>query len=199
MKDPTVERGKRRGGGSKLTRSETVTVRFDPKLRYLTELAARKHRRTLSSFIEWAIEDSLTRVVLYRGSGYQGDVDRTVADETAKLWDVDEAERFVRLAIHYPELLTHQEQERWKLLLDSGLLGPAHTRDSSGERYWNWAMLEDMVFPTIRRFWSDLVMAHTEGPAAARQWVERTVGNIAAGNVYPAQSAKGDFDDDIPF
>jgi hypothetical protein len=37
---------KRKGGG-KLSRSETVTVRLDPKLRYLAELAALKQRRTL--------------------------------------------------------------------------------------------------------------------------------------------------------
>ena len=54
----------RGGGGGKLNRSETVTIRLDPKLRYLTELAARKHRRTVSSFIEWAIESMLDKVVL---------------------------------------------------------------------------------------------------------------------------------------
>ena len=41
-----------KGGGAKLSRSETVTVRLDPKLRYLAELGARSQRRTVSSFIE---------------------------------------------------------------------------------------------------------------------------------------------------
>ena len=40
-------------------KSEVVTVRLDPKLKYVAELAARRQRRTLSSYIEWAIEDSL--------------------------------------------------------------------------------------------------------------------------------------------
>ena len=53
------ERGKKSGGG-KLSRSEAVTVRFDAELRYMLELAARKHRRTLSSYIEWAVEESLS-------------------------------------------------------------------------------------------------------------------------------------------
>lgn len=39
---------KRRGGGSKLIRSETVTVRLDPKLRYLASLAARKQHERLT-------------------------------------------------------------------------------------------------------------------------------------------------------
>ena len=63
---------KRRGGGGKLARSETVTVRLAPKLRYLAELAARKQRRTLSSFIEWAIEETLeTESVLTRATPAQ--------------------------------------------------------------------------------------------------------------------------------
>ena len=49
-----MARAQKDRGGSKLNRTETVTIRLDPKLRYLTELAARKQRRTVSSFIEWA-------------------------------------------------------------------------------------------------------------------------------------------------
>src|ERR1700674_1192834 len=96
------------GGGGRLTRSETVTVRLDPKLRYLAELAALKHRRTLSSFIEWAIEDTLHRVKLREGDERDGNSGTTVADDAEGLWDVDDAERFARLAFRYPELLTHE-------------------------------------------------------------------------------------------
>src|SRR4051812_37525690 len=85
-----TEQEKRKGGGGKLSRSETVTVRLDPKLRYLAELAARRHRRTLSSYIEWAIEDSLTRVVLQEGTGFNGDHNTTIQEESSLLWDVDE-------------------------------------------------------------------------------------------------------------
>lgn len=45
--------------GSKLNRSETVTIRLDPRLNYLTDLAARCQRRTKSSFIEWVIKETL--------------------------------------------------------------------------------------------------------------------------------------------
>ena len=55
-------RGSRAEGAGK--KSEVVTVRLDPKLKYLAELAARKHRRPLSSYIEWAVEQSLSRVWL---------------------------------------------------------------------------------------------------------------------------------------
>ena len=56
-----MRRGRDEGAGKK---SEVVTVRLDPKLKYLAELAARKHRRPLSSYIEWAVEQSLSRVWL---------------------------------------------------------------------------------------------------------------------------------------
>lgn len=55
---------KRKGGGGKLSRSEIVTVRLDPKLRFAVELAARKQRRTASSFIEWAVEEAIKRLPL---------------------------------------------------------------------------------------------------------------------------------------
>ena len=198
--------------GGKLNRSETVSVRLDQKLRYLADLAARKQRRTVSSFIEWAVEQSLREVKLYIGSGFQGDQDVSVEDEANQLWDVDESERFVRLAIRYPELLTHQEQETWKLLLDSTLLHPARSRRNNVV-HWDWGVLEDMVFPKLRKHWPDLTAAYSQGMPTARQWVEKMESEVASGSVYPKLVAPGpkktapsqpaqsfdEFDDDIPF
>ncbi|MBK7898409.1 MAG: hypothetical protein IPJ99_03395 [Betaproteobacteria bacterium] len=108
---------KRKGGGGKLARSETVTVRLDPKLRYLAELAARKQRRTVSSFIEWAVEESLSHVNLREESGdsrddYQRAI--SIAGMADGLWDIDEADRLAKLALQFPELLNHEEQVLWK-------------------------------------------------------------------------------------
>lgn len=203
-----TEQEMRKGGGGKLSRTETVTVRLDSKLRYLAELAARKQRRTLSSYIEWAIEDSLKSVLLHQGTGYNGDANVSVAEEVKRLWDVDEAERFVRLAIHYPELLTHQEQEVWKLLLDSLLLAPAQSRLRGGPIQWDSAVLEDQVFPAVRRKWPDLMMSHAEGLSARNAWVDRTKADVLAGKTYLSFKGKSipatksgfeDLDDDIPF
>jgi hypothetical protein len=55
---------RKKGGGSKLFRTELVSVRIDPKLRFAVELAARKQRRTASSFVEWAIEEAIKRLPL---------------------------------------------------------------------------------------------------------------------------------------
>lgn len=108
----------RKGGGAKTSRSETVTVRLDPRLRYLAETAARAHRRTLSSYIEWAVEESLKKVTLQ----WNLDDDEappsptTVALQSGILWHVDEMDRFLFLAIAQPQLLTHDEQVLWKVL-----------------------------------------------------------------------------------
>lgn len=97
-----------KSGGGKLSRTETVTVRLDPRLRYLAEIAARAQRRTLSSFIEWSVEQALkTQALNVDGRG-------TVADEAEELWDVDALDRFAKLARRHPHLLTHEEQVRWK-------------------------------------------------------------------------------------
>src|ERR1700730_13854709 len=104
---------RKRGGGGKLSRSETVTVRLDPKLRYLAELAARKQRRTLSSFIEWAIEENLKSIHFH---GAEDELSASAASVAAELWDVDEPDRFAKLALHYPDMLTYEEQILWKLI-----------------------------------------------------------------------------------
>jgi hypothetical protein len=100
--------------GAKLTRTETVTVRLDPKLRYLAELASRKQRRTLSSFIEWVIEESLKRENIRNGNSYEEAM--TFFDAASFLWDVNEVDRLLQLAKKFPDLLNHDEQVLWKLL-----------------------------------------------------------------------------------
>jgi hypothetical protein len=88
--------------GARTSRSETVGVRLDPKLRYLAELAAREQQRTLSGFIEWAIRKVL-----------QGDV----------LEEPDYGpDRFVLLASARLDLLTIREQRLWKTICQQPLL-----------------------------------------------------------------------------
>ena len=104
-----------------------MTIRLDAKLRYLTELAARKHRRTVSSFIEWAIQGALEKIVLREAKGD----DRTVGNQSEILWDVDEPDRLAKLGLYYPELLTHDEQVLWKLVREC-------------EWLWSWVRYELM-------------------------------------------------------
>lgn len=61
------------------------------------ELAARKQRRTVSSYIEWTLEGSLSKIQMYEGRFDNENIN--LFDEKVNLWDVDEADRFVFLAL----------------------------------------------------------------------------------------------------
>lgn len=180
----------RRKGGGKLSRSETVTVRLDPKLRYLAELAARRQRRTVSSYIEWAIEDSLKHLSLdLNGNG-------ALADESEALWDVDDADRFARLALRHPDLLTHEEQVLWKLVRENGLLWRG---DYLGvDREWTWTVREkSLLFDRLRQHWPKFcAVADGSGNVSdLPTWIRTQSKDDSAS----PSTGFDDMDDDIPF
>lgn len=99
---------------SKQPRKESTSIRLEPQVRYLVELAARIQRRNLTNFIEWSLEESLKQVKL-RPDG------ESIAELTLQLWDVNEFERLIKLASVAPELLTIEEQLIFKVLIDKEL------------------------------------------------------------------------------
>ncbi len=101
---------KKKGAGGGLTRSQVVTVRFDPKLKFAAELAARKQRRSVSSFIEWAVGEAIAKVKL--------DENNNINDVMNQVWDVEDSDRFVKLALNFPELLTYDEEKLWKIITE---------------------------------------------------------------------------------
>jgi predicted transcriptional regulator len=189
--NPESKRKAGGGGGGKLARSETVTVRLDPKLRYLAELAALKQRRTVSSFIEWAIEDTLSRECIQE-SAYGNDRGTTFSDVASKLWDVDDADRFAKLALNYPDLLTHEEQKRWKLIRENGYLWKGRHDKLSGE--WSWTVQEpSFIFERLRDHWATFnAVAQGEADRSSLPTWSKT---------KPTRTSTAGFDDtdDIPF
>lgn len=184
-------------GGAKLSRSETVTVRLDPKLRYLAELAARKQRRTLSSFIEWAIGDVLEREILYEGSGYDGDHNRSIGNEAPYLWDVDDADRFAKLGLRYPELLTHEEQVIWKLIKESGYFWYGDWQDGIFE----WRVEEDsFIFERLREHWDTVKkVASEERPKSDLPSWNKYKKDDDINQINAVKKTFDTFDDNIPF
>jgi hypothetical protein len=143
-------RGRRPAKASESKRkSEVVTVRLDPKLKYLAGLAARRLRRTLSSYIEWAIEDSLSRVHL---EVFSSESPISLADKASALWDVDEPDRFAKLALNYPDLLDHEEQRIWKLIQECGLVWRGSYSGLGNE--WIWEVDEKkLIVDELRENW----------------------------------------------
>jgi hypothetical protein len=184
-----MARAKRRGLLDGMRKSEVVTVRLDPRLKYLAELAARRQRRPLSSYIEWAIEESLAQV------RPAADPTRQLAPETFRdvagdLWDVDEPDRFVRLAIRYPDLLDHEEQRLWKLIRECGYLWKGAYGGSSDE--WQWTVKEDSFnWERFRECWevfSQVASGQAE-PSILPSWKKYD----------PKPKSGHDLDDEIPF
>ncbi len=103
---------KRQGSGKQLFRTKTVGVRLDPKLKYVAELAARTQRRSLSSFIEWAVQEAVDRVPVVGG----GLAPRTAKEVMPLVWDISPSTRLVKLAIYFSGLLTYDEQVMWHLI-----------------------------------------------------------------------------------
>ncbi len=136
-----TETKKRKKGGGKLTRSETVTVRLDPKLRYLSELAARIQRRTLSSYIEWTLQQSMEDVVLQK---FLSKKEITLAEFAEDIWDVEPADRLLKLAFQSPSLMNFEEGLLFNVII--------HTN-------WFWGgdqdrTLLDAKTNRVRRSWS---------------------------------------------
>jgi hypothetical protein len=145
----TVARARSQGG--KLNRSETVTVRLDPKLNYLCELAARAQRRTKSSFIEWAVQEALRQVSIPEVSDWNEEPVH-IADWAKDLWQVDEPDRVMMLALKAPALLTYEEQHNWRLVRECGAFwlgnfgGPGDT--------WRWQLEpESLQLEMVRNHW----------------------------------------------
>ncbi len=136
------ERKRGRRPEREIARSEFATLRLDPRLRYLVELGARKQRRTVSSYLEWAAEQSLDWVLL------SDRTHRSIADEAAQLWDVDKVERFVKLAARYPDLLNHEEQTLWKLIGESQYVWPRRNDEQP---------LENLSITKLRMFWDQFI------------------------------------------
>ena len=107
------------------TRSETVSIRLEPRVRYLVEIAARDQQRTLSSFIETVIRKALTvgfnEEPMYGTAFANPLTPKPMWGEG--LWDEDQADRLFLLATTRHDLLTLAEQRLWKLLSEGILFG----------------------------------------------------------------------------
>jgi hypothetical protein len=97
-------------------RTEVFAMRLDPKMKYLAEIASRKQRRSIANFIECAMEQALSNVRLVEPE--LGNKSETVAEAAWKLWALDDAGRLLKLATHFPDLLSYDEQVIWKMICD---------------------------------------------------------------------------------
>jgi hypothetical protein len=190
-------------GGQRNLRAETTSIRLDPRLRYLSELACRKQRRSLNSFIEFAIENTLNSINIDEG-GYN-EAPTTFGSAADQLWDVDGPDRFAKLGLRYPELLTYEEQVLWKLLVEMpGLWKGQYDKNDN----WNWKPIEAMlIFGRLREHWELLrKIARKEAVKTDLPvwiWSRHKPSNSDVDAAQPNPNPDGDIppmdDEDIPF
>jgi hypothetical protein len=97
-------------------RTEMVSVRLAPKVRYAAEIAARSQRRTVSSLIEVAVAAYLPRVEVREPADGEDERPMKLMKLMDSLWDPDESDRFVTLAENQRWLLNNEEEHRWKAI-----------------------------------------------------------------------------------
>lgn len=94
-------------------KTDALSIRIDPRLRYGLEMMARQQRRSVTGVVEWAIDATLKRE--YATSDAQGD-NPTFNDLLGQVWRPNEVERLVNLAKRFPELLTYEESRLWEVI-----------------------------------------------------------------------------------
>ena len=131
-------------------RSETISARLDPKVRYLLELASRSERRSISNMVEIAIEKLLSDIELQNRFEKKGDSTTTLEQHADFLCEGDFLERLAKLGIFYPHLLSHQEKELWEHVVRCGLVPDSYYK-ASFSREKVWIEMRDNFMPVIRK------------------------------------------------
>ncbi|CDH43810.1 hypothetical protein [Candidatus Contendibacter odensensis] len=126
--------------GGKLNKSEVIPVRFDPILKMAAELAAGKERRTMSSFVEMAVEQAVKQSIVARD---EAGMPISAWQASYETWHEAPARRILNLALQFPDLLTIRER---KILNAIRQLFGRELYESSflplfqltGSELWNW-------------------------------------------------------------
>ena len=140
------------------TKGEVITVRLSPKLKYGLELLSRKQHRPLSSVVTWAIEQMMTshEAGLFKTTkslkSRKGSDAPTEEYMLEVLWNAHQADRLVKLATYWPELMTYEED----LMVDD-----------IKEHEWGWPKKGDSATKELRNIWSDLFFHSDTG-----EWME---------------------------
>jgi hypothetical protein len=97
-------------------RTEMISVRLAPKLRFAADLAARSQRRSISSLVEVAVAAYLPTLVVIEPADPEDEREMKLTALVAEVWDPDESDRFVLLAEGYRWLLNNEEEHLWKAI-----------------------------------------------------------------------------------
>lgn len=95
-----------------LPKTEIISVRIDPQLRFAAEIAAGRERRPLSSLIEWMLERAMREFEISRNESPSV----TAWEVAEQCWHVNPVWRLYKLSSAFPELMTFDERNQWNCI-----------------------------------------------------------------------------------
>ncbi len=160
---PETTSAKLSKGGSK---TETVTMRLSPRLKFALDLMARKQHRNFTSVAEWA----LSRILDDPESGLivnQNGFSYNLMDE---IWDPFEPDRFINLAFKQQHLLSYEEEVLWKLIRENGALWEGEF-NKKGKYVWQCEP-DSLRIEALREHWDtfNLVASGAADPGQLPNW-----------------------------
>lgn len=186
-------------------KTEVLSMRIDPKTRFLLDLVARTRGQSISTVVERAVQEAADNLTIGDRSGSSG---RGWRD----FWDVNEGIRFLKLASDpntYPSFDDEAKLEFTKVHW------PFFYQDGKCKIYKRWAV--EILWPQIDNFMATWLITKTTDYFAAGKAMRQALSD--AGVVAPdwpikrGESEKpetesrggwdkpksADLDDDIPF
>lgn len=144
--------------GQGARKTETLTLRLDPKIKTMIELISRIRRQSITGVVEAAIEE----IAFDLDAPYFDDGEmhnHTLAVVFSDVWSTDESEWFINMCYRFPTLLTYEEQRIWETIKSSAVfLNNATTYMPTD---WEIEGVGALDRTMIRRFW-DLLLEHVE-------------------------------------
>jgi hypothetical protein len=156
-------------------KSSSITVRLDPKTKYALEILSRKQHRTISSVVDWALHRAFD-------NEYEG------LSDLNNIWDVEEADRFVKLALNYPSLLNYDEQKIWKIIQESETCWKGY--EKAGK--WKFEIgIDSISWDNLRSNW-DLIKSVASGKSERSKLPKAYISSTVTKKIE-------EMADDIPF
>ncbi|MCU1750068.1 hypothetical protein [Pseudomonas sp. 6D_7.1_Bac1] len=135
-------------------KTETLTLRLDPKVKMMIELISRIRRQSITGVVEAAIEE--IAFDLDAPFYFDGETEKwSLSSAVSEVWSTDESERFINMCFHLPSLLTYEEQRIWETIKASPFFFA--TEESTVATLFTVEGKGRLDRVTIRRWWSDLL------------------------------------------
>lgn len=144
------------GQGSRKT--ETLTLRLDPKIKIMIELISRIRRQSITGVVEAAIEQvAYDTEAPYYDDGRMNN--HALGTIFSGVWSTDESEWFINMCYRFPTLLTYEEQRIWETIKSSAVF--LHSATTSLSTDWDIEGVGALDRETIRKYWGFL-LEHVE-------------------------------------